>query len=191
MARHTFGKSLTDWSMILGDPIVVGDTTTAPVSVVGPVTITFWSASTGGVQYTDLLDSAANPAAEITASDGTDGLPIGTIPEFQGPDGDPYGPAEMWADAGAGTRYKMTANDLGGSVTELQSTAADLTDTTTALNTMVLASLGVVSYDAGASAWPQRPTADPRVFAWLGPSAPPAGTPYMEDGDLWINTSPA
>ena len=115
MARHVFGRLLTDWTMTLGDSVVDGGTTTAPVSASGPKTITVWSAATGGVQYTDLLDASGSPVTEVTSSDGTDGLPVGTIPEFQGPDG----VLELWADAGGGVRAKMTATDLGTTVASL------------------------------------------------------------------------
>ncbi|GAA4313428.1 hypothetical protein BJY14_006480 [Actinomadura luteofluorescens] len=85
---------------------------TAPALLAGPTEVTFWSDAVSGVRYTDLLDGAGVAVSSIVSSDGTDGLPVGTIPEFQGPDGEPYGPADMWADFG-GARFKLVASDLG------------------------------------------------------------------------------
>lgn len=194
MARHWFGKMLTDWSMTLGDVTEVdtgsGIVKTAPALVTGPVAVTFWNAETGGTQYTDLLDASGTPVAQVMTADGTSGLPIGTIPLFQGPDATPE-VTEMWADAGGGTRYKMTANDLGGDVAELKSTVADLIGTVTTLNAMVQNTKGTVVYNAVTSSWPERPAGDPRLFEWVGPSVPTAGAPYMKEGDLWVDTSAA
>lgn len=187
MPRHTFGQTLTDWTMDVGTTTTVGSVTTAPVLAKGPAAITFWSAQVGGVQYTDLIDPSGSTTDTITSSDGEDGLTVGAIPEFQGPDNI----GEMWADAGAGMRFKMTANDVGGDAAELKSTVADLTATVTALTTMVQNTKGTVVYNAATSSWPERPAGDSRLFEWVGPSAPMAGAPYMEEGDLWVNTSAA
>lgn len=177
MARHTFGRSLTDWTMDLGDTTTVEDVTTAPVLATGPATITFWSAKTGGTQHTDLLNSAGVAVTSITSSDGSDGLPVGTIPEFQGPDGI----WELWADAGGGARYKMVATDIGNYVEDLLSTIADLQDTVTLLSN----SPGAVVYNTDTASWPARPS-DSRTYLWFGPTAP-ADIP---DGDYWINPTP-
>ncbi|TYK45148.1 hypothetical protein [Actinomadura decatromicini] len=178
MARHWFGQSPSDWtfSVDAGDGVVLA----------GSVTVTLWNAAAGGTQYTDLLDAAGTPITEVVTGDGST-LPKGTIPQFQGPDGI----GELWADAGGGIRYRLTPTDLGGDVVELQSAVADLTTTVTALTTMVQNSGGMVVYNAATSSWPQRPAGDSRLFQWVGPSVPTAGTPYMEEGDLWVNTSAA
>lgn len=63
--------------------------------------VTFWSASDGGVQYTDLLDGAGTPITEITADQ------YGMLPAFQGPDG----VAIMWASAGGTSRVWLKARD--------------------------------------------------------------------------------
>jgi hypothetical protein len=70
---------------------------TAPGSV-----ITFWTASSGGAQYTDLRDMSNNPIASVTAD------VSGFTPQFQGP----AGLFEMWADAnnGSGPRHLVRAN---------------------------------------------------------------------------------
>lgn len=178
MARHNFGQSLTDWTMDLGTSTTSGGVTTAPVIATGPQTITFWSAKSGGAQYTDLLNAAGAAVTTIDSSDGSDGLPIGTIPEFSGPD-EVY---ELWADAGAGTRYKMVCNDIGAVVKDLGSTVADQQTTITALSN----SPGALVYNSDASSWPDRPV-DSRPYFWIGPSAPA----LIPAGDLWINTTPA
>jgi hypothetical protein len=151
------------------------------VTAIGDVEVTFYSAKTGGVPHTDLLDGEGSATSSITSADGSGALPLGMIPEFSGPDG----VAEMWADAGGAVRFKMAATDLGGYVTELRSTTAtvqaDLADALTLLS----ASMGVVRYDTSTSSWPSRPS-DGRVYAWVGPSVPSG----MAAGDLFFNTAP-
>ncbi|MCP9947285.1 hypothetical protein [Actinomadura madurae] len=178
MARHTFGRSLTDWTMDIGDTTTVEGVVTGPVIGTGPATITFWSAKSGGVQYTDLLGPSGTAATTISSSDGSDGLPVGTIPEFSGPDE----VFEMWADAGGGARYKMVCNDVGNVVKDLLATVLDQQETIDTLSN----SPGCVVYNSGTSSWPDRPV-DSRPYFWIGPSAPA----LIPDGDLWINTTPA
>ena len=69
-------------------------------------TLTFWSAASGGTQYTDLLLNGS-PVTSITV--GTDGF----IPTFQGPDGI----TAMYADEGdvGGNRVRMVAPQPAGS----------------------------------------------------------------------------
>lgn len=173
MARHWFGQSLTDWTMVLGDETQVDDVKLRPAITAGPVTVTFWDSATGGNQYTDLLDAAGEPITQVTTADGTGVLPLGTIPRFRGPDE----VTEMWADAGGGARYLMVATSLGAYVADLRARVSDLEATVELLTS----SLGVLVHDGG---WPERPV-DDRPYAWIGPSAPP-----VTDGDLWFNTAP-
>jgi hypothetical protein len=93
---------------------------------VGGATVTLWSAITGGAQYTDLrLDAAGTqPADHIDSSAGSDGLTVGTIPMFWGPDDI----VVMWASANGGPRMLILANDIpavviaqGQSLASLQS----------------------------------------------------------------------
>src|SRR4051794_37179055 len=112
MTRHVFGQSPTDWAFTVGD----ADAAT----LAGSVTLTFWDNATSGTQYTDLLDVAGSAITSVTTSDGTSGLPIGTIPRFSGPDGI----TSMWADAGSGYRSQMTALDLGTDIATLQTSTA-------------------------------------------------------------------
>lgn len=218
MARYWFGQTLTDWAMTLGTPTDDGNgVLSAPVSAVGPVTITFWNAPTGGSQYTDLLDASGTPIAQVTVGDGTT-YPIGTIPRIQGPDG----VTVMWADGGAGIRYKMVADlsdlpgqidDLAGSVEGVESAIEALATVATTgeyddlINKPSLAAVATTgSYgdlvDAPApglqlviksgDTWPVRSSTAPdesRLAAWIGPApAPPAGGGYALPGDLWWPT---
>lgn len=99
MTRHQFGQGPADWTFTVG----TGDAAV----LAGGVAITMFDLPTSGTQYTDLLNSSGSPITSVTSSTGTDGLPIGTIPLFFGPDGI----TEMWADAGGGYRSRITAHD--------------------------------------------------------------------------------
>ncbi|MFB6771151.1 glycosyl hydrolase family 28-related protein [Streptomyces sp. NPDC056337] len=94
--RYEYGAGIADYVIRPSD----GLWTVAPGT-----TITFWSGADGGTQYTDLLDAAGAPAAEIVA----DGQ--GLVPRFQGPDG----VVGMWADAGGVSRVWMEAHSVGDS----------------------------------------------------------------------------
>ena len=115
MARHTFGGTPTDWTMNLGATTTSSGVTTAPVLAAGPITLTMWPSKVGGVQYEDLLDESGTPVSAIVTADGAGTLPVGSIPEFSGPDGVTI----MWADAGGGVRYKLVATDLASTVDAL------------------------------------------------------------------------
>jgi hypothetical protein len=64
---------------------------------------TFWSASTGGTQYTDLIDPVTSVALAGVSTDAH-----GHVVPFKGPDGI----TEGWLDFGGG-RFKVTAVDAG------------------------------------------------------------------------------
>ncbi|WP_433329943.1 hypothetical protein [Spirillospora sp. CA-294931] len=98
--RHPFGQTPSDWTFTVGASNV-------PV-LAGAVTLTMWSAASGGVQYTDLLDSTGAAVSSIVTGTGSP-LPIGTIPAFSGPEEI----TTLWADAGGGIRYRLVANDVG------------------------------------------------------------------------------
>jgi len=218
VARYWFGQTLTDWAMVLGAATDDGSgVLSAPVSAVGPVTITFWNQPTGGSQYTDLLDASGTPITQVTVGDGTT-YPIGTIPRVQGPDS----VTVMWADGGAGIRYKMVADlsdlpgqldDLAGGVEGVESAIEALATVATTgeyddlINKPTLAAVatsGAYSDLSGAPApglqivtkvgatWPVRASTAPdtsRMAAWVGPPpAPPAGGGYALPGDLWWPT---
>ncbi|MFV2172351.1 hypothetical protein ACFHW2_11785 [Actinomadura sp. LOL_016] len=175
MARHYFGRTLTDWTMTTGD--------TGVVSVEGGAEITFWSAAVGGVQYTDLLSAAGSPATFIVSSDGSDGLTVGTIPQFQGPDG----VTEMWADAGGGARYKMIATDLGSGVNDLETRLANVENLVANLDALGQHVVLAVTYDVATSTWPSRPAiAGTRRVYWHGPNATPPPAGYMVENDQFF-----
>ena len=77
------------------------------------VQVTFWSALTGGSQYTDLTDSGNNPVTSVTTDSN------GRIPAFNGP-------ANIWlmaadANAGNGPRQWILATDIGAEINILYS----------------------------------------------------------------------
>lgn len=92
VARFVYGDQIQDY--------VIGVGTGNTAVLVGGATVTFWTARTGGTQYTDLLTIGGSPISEVTSSDGTDGRAVGSIPAFQGP---PADVAVMWAQADAGS----------------------------------------------------------------------------------------
>lgn len=99
MTRHMYGQGPADWTFSVG-------TGNAAV-LAGAINITFYNQATGGTQYTDLLDASGSPITSVTSSNGSSGLPVGTIPLFFGPDG----VTTMWADGGGGYRSLVTAHD--------------------------------------------------------------------------------
>lgn len=174
MARHWFGQTPTDWTLDLGDATTDDGVSTAPALATGPMVITFWDSSTGGSQYTDLLDASGDPITEVSSADGDGALPLGTIPRFQGPDG----VTEMWADAGGGARYLMVATDLGGIVEDLSFTSGFLD----ALESLAVES-GSVGQFLGKDPDPDSPTG----LRW---TAPPAGGGSGSGGVVaWVNAS--
>ncbi|MFI0406575.1 hypothetical protein [Actinomadura sp. 3N508] len=170
MARHTFGLSLTDWTMTLGAE--------DQVLVAGGAVVTFWSAQVGGVQHLDLLDAAGAAVTSITSADGAGALPKGTIAQFSGPDNI----TELWADAGGGTRYKMLATDLGSAVTDLDNRVTALETAVAELDTVPV----WVRRDPATGGWPNRPPTG-RPCIWLDtqpltPSPPAIGGTGMAEG---------
>jgi hypothetical protein len=155
--------------------------------IVPSATITFWSARTGGTQYTDLLDDLGTPITGATADSST-----GEFPPIQGPDTDPdtwY----MWADGsgGAGPRRLVVATDIGDTVSTLTAAVADLQDQMDAVQAL-LAITPVIVTENGDGIWPLRPDiVGTRTAIWKGPDTAPVGGGYMLDGtDLQIDTQP-
>ena len=95
MARMQFGRGVADY---------VVQPTDGQWGVGAGLAVTFWSASTEGTQYTDLLDAGSTPITEVTTDE------RGLIPTLWGPDG----VAGMWAEAGGGTRAWMDAHETEG-----------------------------------------------------------------------------
>uniref|UniRef100_UPI000EF5A659 right-handed parallel beta-helix repeat-containing protein n=1 Tax=Streptomyces sp. E5N91 TaxID=1851996 RepID=UPI000EF5A659 len=94
MARFEFGLGIADFVVRPSDGLY---------QVGAGVAVTFWDASTGGTQYTDLQDASSNPVTEIVT--GT----TGAVPRFFGPDGI----VGMWADGGDGSRVWVEAHNVG------------------------------------------------------------------------------
>jgi parallel beta-helix repeat protein len=109
MSRSTFGGTSVDW---LVEPYQFGTHTLLALRTT-TTTLTFWSAFSGGSQYTDLLNASATPVTTISV--------LGhQVPNFQGPDGI----LAMWADKGDGSpRELLEAQDLAAA----SSAAASLT----------------------------------------------------------------
>lgn len=185
MTRHRFGGDLPAWTLALGASATSQSARPGYLTLAIPqVEVTFWSAATAGEQY-DLQDLTGITVSNVTSDS------AGVIPEFLGPDTTPD-TWWMWADAngGAGPRQLILATDVGSSVNELRATVLSLITENDTNAALLASSLGVVSYDSGASSWPTRP-ADSRVYMWVGPTAPPVGGGYMQDGkDIWLNTVP-
>jgi hypothetical protein len=194
MARHTFGQSPADWTFTAGP----GDA----AILAGGVTVTFFNAASGGTQYTDLLDSTGSPVSGIVSGDGIT-LALGTIPQFQGPDG----VAELWADAGGGTRYILVATDLSDLAADVDANTSAIGTLSTTVSALApVASSGAYSDLTGApvlatvatsgkytdltsapppglqivakvgGSWPTRATTAPdatRLAMWVGPSPAP------------------
>lgn len=99
MTRRRFGGGIADWSFNLSSQNV-------PVLTPG-ATVTFWSALSGGTQYTDLASAVDGSGAISTVTAGV-GVTAGQIPVFYGPDEITF----MWASANSGSRVLMECNDL-------------------------------------------------------------------------------
>jgi hypothetical protein len=106
MARHSFGGDIASWVITAGSGGLA--------TLLGGVTVTMWNAQTGGAQYTNLaLDSAGSSIVDhVSSSTGADGLTLGQIPQFWGPDGI----SVMWASANGGPRELMVATDVAAQV---------------------------------------------------------------------------
>jgi hypothetical protein len=96
MARLEFGSGIADYVVRPSD----GLWAVAPGAVV-----TFYDSSTGGTQYTDLLDASSAPITSVTADE------YGFLPRFFGPDS----VTGMWADAGGTSRAWIEAHNAAGS----------------------------------------------------------------------------
>lgn len=126
MARFSFGGDMGGWLVGYGNEATALESgiTGRQAVALGGVNVQFWSAATGGVQYTDLTDASGVGVTEIQTSPGNASYPLGVLPRFFGPDGI----AVMFAQAGSGPRLRITAVDaynyfagqIGG-VTNLQS----------------------------------------------------------------------
>lgn len=182
--RHQFGGDLAAWSTDVGDEATSQSGQAGRLALFIPAaTVTFYSQLSGGDQYTDLLDNLSTPITSITTDSN------GEFPVFQGPD-DVW---VMWADGsgdGSGQRRLIAAIDLADTVAANRDSLTDLINTVASLQDLAASSLGIVEYDSGTASWPNRPS-DSRIYMWVGPSNPPIGGGYMQDGrDFWLNPTP-
>ncbi|MEV1321950.1 hypothetical protein AB0J14_38380 [Micromonospora arborensis] len=101
--RYRFGGTVADYAITLGDTVSVpgmpGAVTRGAV-IVGGATVTVWNAREGGTRYTDLRTAAGTPVDSVLTSTGTD---LGSIPEFDGPDG----VRVLWASGNGGPRVML------------------------------------------------------------------------------------
>lgn len=113
MARSSFGNTTGDWLL---KPFKLGTSTLVALRD-GTTYLTFYSAKTGGTQYTDLLDPAGAATDRITVTGYQ-------IPRFQGPDAI----VGMWADKGDGSaREFMEAQDLAAAAAAVSAASASAT----------------------------------------------------------------
>jgi hypothetical protein len=105
--------------------------------------VTFWSAATGGTQYTDLLNTVGAAATSITTDSS------GQIPAFSGPN---TGIAVMWADAGGPSRQVMYATDVPTRLSSLETSSASETARATAAEGLAAQKSANLSDLASASA---------------------------------------
>lgn len=161
MARHSFGGEIAAWTFTVG----AGDVAT----VVAGATVSFWSAPTGGTQYTDLATNADGTGAvdHITSADGTGATARGGLPLF-------YGPNDvwlMWASANGGPRALMLANDLPTSVqantSSLVSLSASLSAHLSATNPHAVRMTDLVDTNLGAATQGQLPSWDASTSRWV------------------------
>jgi hypothetical protein len=119
MARHPFGGGAPDWAVSTADGV--------PVEAVGGAIVKAYSAFLGGTQYTDLSmdQEGTQVVSQIVASDGTDGLMLGQIPQFYGPDG----VWEVWLSANNGPRVRAQALDTADLVQGALDSIADVQTT--------------------------------------------------------------
>lgn len=180
MAWYPFGRTSSDWAFVAN---VDGIT---PNFVPGAV-LTAWSASTGGTQLDMSLDGGSSTVASITASDGTDGLVPGTVPEHW------VAFPSYWIDgaAGAGPRTKMVSSDAAdlavAAKLEADNQQDQITNNSALLDIVMLTNVA----DSITGLYDPRPAiAGPRVVAWIGPSTPTAGGDGSADGDLYFDSAP-
>lgn len=187
MTRHLFLGGMADWATDMGAAETsMGGLDGTRALFIPAAVLQFWTAATGGLRITDLQDMLGTPITEVTADSN------GEFPQILGPDTD----SDTWlmyadgSGSGSGPRRAVTAIDLGETVSSNKQTVLDLVVTVNSLQGLASTSLGIVEYDSGTASWPTRPS-DSRIYVWVGPSNPPIGGGYMQDGrDFWLNPTP-
>jgi hypothetical protein len=172
--RFSYGGDLAGWHVGYGETAIAAETgLSGRVAIaLGGVNVQFWSAATGGTQYTDLQNAEGTPVSEIQTSPGTADYPLGVLPQFYGPDGVP----SMYAQPGSGPRLRVTAVDSYnyfaddiGDVASLQSamdalgTRVDTVETQQATVASTVATLSPAVTDL--ETWRRYPVAELRPSA--------------------------
>jgi hypothetical protein len=208
VARHLFG-GIAEYVVAPGDEVTVGDITGNQTLLVPSTLVTFWNAATAGSQYTDLQDLSLTPITSVISDEN------GALPQFWGPDGitvlyaDAGGdrraitPIDLGVDVAAnasaiatlqGTVSALAPVAASGQYEDLEGTPALATVATSGQYEDLLGKpapgLQIVVKVGGS--WPPRATTAPdisRAAMWIGPEpAPPAGSGYSLDGDIWMAT---
>jgi len=162
------------------------------VEAVGGAIIKAYSAFLGGTQYTDLsMDQAGTQiVSQIVASDGTDGLMLGQIPQFYGPDG----VWEVWLSANNGPRVRAQALDTADLVQGALDSIADVQDTldqAEADHASIGANNGIAQLDgSGKLKSSQRPTYNLSGLGDATITSPQTGDMLRWNGSKWVNASP-
>lgn len=118
MARYDFGDTVPDWTFTTTTVSGTAGVLQLPSS---GATLTFWTAKTGGTQYTDLRLGSAPSTPTSTITVGSDGV----VPAFQGPDGI----TSMWV-SGGGARTRINTWTNAGAAGGGGGSASDATTTT-------------------------------------------------------------
>jgi hypothetical protein len=137
MTRHLFGAGPASWTF-------ANDGTNTPM--IGGAVVQAFNAQVGGTQYVDLaLDAEGTQIVDhVNSSDTSDGLQLGQIPPFYGPDG----VWEMWLSANGGPRVLAMATDLGTSIAQNVSDIAAVNSDLTAFIGTVGQPNGIAPLDA-------------------------------------------
>ena len=149
MARHPFCGGASDWAMTEADGLI-------PTPTAG-ATVTAWDSITGGAQIVDLSinSDGSSPIDHVSSSDGTDGLMLGQVPMFYGPDN----VWEVWIQADDGPRVRVPTVDVGASIAGVESDISDVAADLAAFVATKGANSGLASLDSsGLLAAAQRPT---------------------------------
>ncbi|RKS68990.1 hypothetical protein BZB76_6129 [Actinomadura pelletieri DSM 43383] len=151
MARHTFGGGIADYVVQYGEG--------GELRLAANAQITFWDASSGGAQITELVDMTDEPIANgVVTADGN-----GAIPAFgRGPEG----VRAMWAAAslnGQGPRRLMLASDSGDELADIQGRLVEIEEK--------LSGVGVITVA------PTAPTAPGIGDVWIDTSTPSSNEP--------------
>lgn len=170
-SRYQYGGDVSDFTyatQVAGSRIYV--------TLLANTVTTFWSAQTGGTQYTDLLDANNNPVTNIS-TDANGNLPI-----FQGP----AGITAMWADAGGGRRIVHPT----GSGSSLDADTANNVGNPSSLTATALAATFVSLWQASTAYTAGQLVRDPFGFTVSRIANGTSGSSYnATEAALWKDVS--